>query len=148
MFHDMKNEIKELVFSIIEMTKNAELKWSTNDDSNYERKFIARSGIMGSTDLTIFTLDIKYKLINNQLTIDSKPGLFIRNDNLPDKTIYVYGDDYIEELVELRDLVKDIYASDMNPTTNDISTTIRKINFNLSGSIFRDKRINDILNEE
>lgn len=144
----MKNEIKELVFSIIEMTKNAELKWSTNDDSNYERKFIARSGIMGSTDLTIFTLDIKYKLINNQLTIDSKPGLFIRNDNLPDKTIYVYGDDYIEELVELRDLVKDIYASDMNPTTNDISTTIRKINFNLSGSIFRDKRINDILNEE
>jgi hypothetical protein len=144
----MKNEIKELVFSIIEMTKNGELKWSTNDDSNYERKFIARSGIMGSTDLTIFTLDIKYKLINNQLTIDSKPGLFIRNDNLPDKTIYVYGDDYIEELVELRDLVKDIYASDMNPTTNDISTTIRKINFNLSGSIFRDKRINDILNEE
>jgi len=148
MFHDMKNEIKELVFSIIEMTKNGELKWSTNDDSNYERKFIARSGILGSTDLTIFTLDIKYKLINNQLTIDSKPGLFIRNDNLPDKTIYVYGDDYIEELVELRDLVKDIYASDMNPTTNDISTTIRKINFNLSGSIFRDKRINDILNEE
>jgi hypothetical protein len=144
----MKNEIKELVFSIIEMTKNGELKWSTNDDSNYERKFIARSGILGSTDLTIFTLDIKYKLINNQLTIDSKPGLFIRNDNLPDKTIYVYGDDYIEELVELRDLVKDIYASDMNPTTNDISTTIRKINFNLSGSIFRDKRINDILNEE
>jgi len=90
-----------------------------------------------------FKIEIKYSIINDNLLLEEKPSMFIKNDLLPDKIYYLVGTKW--NLKELRDIIKDMYAPDMNPTMDSVMNIIKTITKNISPSTWRDDNINKII---
>jgi hypothetical protein len=135
----MDSEIKYLIDMLIRTTKSGELKWNcTNTDNKLQRTMIATS-----KDSTEFKIELKYLIQNDHLKIEEKPSMFVKNDSLPDKIYYLHGVKW--NLVELRDIVKEMYAPDMNPTMDSVMSIIKTITKNISPSTWRDDNINKII---
>lgn len=136
----MNIEIQYLIDMLVRTTKSGELKWKNTLISNNS---LQRTMFANSTDGTEFKIEIKYSIINDNLVMEEKPSMFIKNDLLPDKIYYLIGSKW--NLKELRDIVKDMYAPDMNPTMDSVMDTIKTITKNISPSTWRDDNINKII---
>ncbi len=136
----MNIEIQYLIDMLVRTTKSGELKWKNTLISNNS---LQRTMVSNSTDGTEFKIEIKYSIINDNLLLEEKPSMFIKNDLLPDKIYYLVGTKW--NLKELRDIVKDMYAPDMNPTMDSVMNIIKNITKNISPSTWRDDNINKII---
>ena len=136
----MNIEIQYLIDMLVRTTKSGELKWKNTLISNNS---LQRTMVSNSTDGTEFKIEIKYSIINDNLLLEEKPSMFIKNDLLPDKIYYLLGTKW--NLKELRDIVKDMYAPDMNPTMDSVMNIIKNITKNISPSTWRDDNINKII---
>jgi len=67
---------------LVRTTKSGELKWKNTLISNNS---LQRTMVSNSTDGTEFKIEIKYSIINDNLLLEEKPSMFIKNDLLPDK---------------------------------------------------------------
>jgi hypothetical protein len=136
----MNLEIQYLIDMLVKTTKSGEVKWKNISTSNNS---LQRTMIAKSSDGTEFKIEIKYSIINDNLVIEEKPSMFIKNDLLPDKIYYLLGTKW--NLKELRNVVKDMYAPDMNPTMDSVMSIIKTITKNISPSTWRDDNINKII---
>jgi hypothetical protein len=136
----MNLEIQYLIDMLVKTTKSGEVKWKNISTSNNS---LQRTMIAKSPDGTEFKIEIKYSIINDNLVIEEKPSMFIKNDLLPDKIYYLLGTKW--NLKELRNVVKDMYAPDMNPTMDSVMSIIKTITKNISPSTWRDDNINKII---
>ena len=136
----MNLEIQYLIDMLIKTTKSGEVKWKNISTSNNS---LQRTMIANSQDGTEFKMEIKYSIINDNLILEEKPSMFIKNDLLPDKIYYLVGTKW--NLKELRNVVKDMYALDMNPTMDSVANIIKTITKNISPSTWRDDNINKII---
>jgi hypothetical protein len=135
----MNIEIKDLISMLIRTTESGELIWKCNKNENK----LQRTMIANSPDGTEFKIELKYLIQNDNLNMEEKPSMIIKNDSFPDKMYYLAGMKW--DLVELRNLIKDRYAPDMNPNMDDISYIIKTITKNISPSTWRDDNINKII---
>ena len=136
----MNLEIQYLIDMLVRTTKSGEVKWKNTLISNNS---LQRTMVANSTDGTEFKIEIKYSIINDNLLLEEKPSMFIKNDLLPDKIYYLLGTKW--NLKELRDIIKDMYAPDMNPTMDSVMNIIKTITKNISPSTWRDDNINKII---
>ena len=140
--------IKDKVYQIIEtlttITKNGSLVWSEVDPKSKERKHKRNMFSLGE-DGTRYEIEIVFKLDNSgSWIIEKEPSLWVRNKSLPNGYFYIYGGTY--NLKELRDLIKDKYCTDMNPSAQDIEDTLGEIAKGISVVELRDSKLNKILN--
>lgn len=136
----MNIEIQYLIEMLVRTTRSGELKWKNFPISNNS---LQRTMIANSSDGTEFKIEIKYSIIKDDLIMEEKPSMFIKNDLLPDKIYYLVGSKW--NLKELRDIVKEMYAPDMNPTMDSVMDIIKNITKNISPSTWRDDNINKII---
>lgn len=139
----MKEKIIEIINTLIVSTKSGDIKWTELSDPNkrsYERN-------MKSTgeDGTVFEMCVKYTLSDGKWIKESRPSFWIRNKDLPGGTYYVY--DYKESII-LRDLIQDMYCSDMNPKIEEVESILDNINKGISLSTYRDNKLGDILGKD
>lgn len=141
--------IKDKVYQIIEtlttITKNGTLVWNETDpNSSSERKHKRNMFSLGE-DGTRYEVEILFKLDSSGgWNIEKDPSLWVRNKSLPNGYFYIYGGTY--NLKELRDLIKDKYCTDMNPSAQDIEDTLGEIAKGISVVELRDSKLNKILN--
>lgn len=137
----MKENIENMISNLIDATKSGGIIWKDISDSSkfkYERKLESIS----EDGLTKFSIEIKYRLSTNNWKIED-PSLWVYNKNLPGGSHYVYSESY-KGNKELRDLLKNLYCQDLNPTINDVSDIFDDISKNISISTIRDTKINKI----
>lgn len=138
--------IDKKIDDIIELlsiaTKSGELIWieitGNGSKRSYERQMTSKG-----EDGTIYDIEVKFILKNDKWIIEHNPGLWIKNKILPNGSFYVYGDKY--KIPILRDLVRNKFCSDMNPSINIIESALSDISKGISLSTYRDNKINKIL---
>jgi hypothetical protein len=139
--------IKDKVYQIIEtlttITKNGTLVWVEVDPNSSERKHKRNMFSLGE-DGTRYEMEIVFKLESSgSWSIEKNPSLWVRNKSLPNGYFYIYGGNY--NLKELRDLIKDKYCTDMNPSAQDVEDALESIANSISVSELRDSKLNKIL---
>ena len=96
-------------------------------------------------DGTKYEVEISFRLDNSgSWNIEKDPSLWIRNLSLPNGCFYVYGGTY--NLKDLRDLIRNKYCSDMNPSAQDVEDALGEIAKGISIVELRDSKLNKILN--
>lgn len=139
----IKDKVNKIIETLTNITKNGSLVWSESDPNSKDRKH-KRSLISLGEDGTKYEIEVIFKLDNSgKWNIEKDPSLWVRNNSLPNGHFYVYGGNY--NLVELRNLVKDKYCSDMNPSAQDIEDALESIANGISVSELRDSKLNKIL---
>lgn len=136
----MKEKIVEIINTLIVSTKSGNIKWDDVSDINkrsYERNMKATG-----EDGTIFEIVIRYSLISGNWVKESKPSIWITNKDLPGGKYFVY--DY-KECIVLRDLIQDMYCSDMNPKIDEVESIFDNINKGISLSTYRDNKLSNLL---
>ena len=140
----IKDKVNQIIETLTTITKNGNLVWSESDPNSKDRKH-KRSLVSLGEDGTKYEIEVIFKLDNSgKWNIEKDPSLWVRNSSLPNGHFYVYGGTY--DLVELRDLVKNKYCSDMNPSSQDVEDALDSIAKGISLSEYRDNKLNKILN--
>lgn len=140
----IKDKVYQIIENLTKLTKSDSLVWTEYDPNSKERKHKRNLFSLGE-DGTKYEIEVLFKLDNSGTwKIEKDPSLWVRNIALPGGHFYVYGGTY--DLVELRDLVKNKYCSDMNPSSQDVEDTLDSIAKGISLSEYRDNKLNKILN--
>lgn len=142
----MLKEKNTLIIELLtQSTKTGNLVWSeisTNDNRrNYYRNMTATG-----EDGTKYEIEIRYSLGGDSFNLDTNPSVFLRNNNLPNG-LYMINlfNTEPDVLVNLRDLVKEMFCKDLNPTSQIIEDTLDVISKGISTSEYRENKINKLL---
>jgi hypothetical protein len=138
----VKDKIALVIETLISTTESGNLIWD-EDSSSYDRRY-KRKMISVGEDISLYELEIEYKLNNEKFILDKNPSLWIRNPKLPNGMFYIYGGNY--DLTKLRDMIMVKFLPDFQPTLGDLEDTLDEIAKGISVSEFRDGKINKILN--
>ncbi len=146
MIREKNNFIIEL---LIQSTKSNNLIWKEIDSTfsigDSRRNYMRQMTAIGE-DGTKYELEIKYTVVGDVFKIEQSPSLWIRNNNLPNGMYMISINNTDNDiLVYLRDLVKDTYCKDLNPTSQIIEDTLDIISKGISTSEYRENKINKIL---
>ena len=146
----INDKIKIIIENLTLFTKNGELDWIDKgnvDKRNYHREYYAIA-----EDGTRYETEVKYSLSNTGTNsgtwqLDSYPSIWVKNENLPNGTYYIYGgNDCIKDIiVEFRKVIMNRYCKDMNPSEKIVEDALDNIAKGISLSTHRDNKLNKIL---
>lgn len=142
----IQEKINEIIETLISATNTGNLVWKDTESSlksskrNYERKLEA----IGQ-DSTVYSMDIRYSLSNDTWIIEGDPSMFIKSDSLPQGSMIAYSGRFAL-VKELRNLVKDKFCQDMNPTIEIVENALDSILKGIDISIYRETKITKIIN--
>jgi hypothetical protein len=143
----VKDKLKEIIHLLRESTKSGNLVWSECgklDKRDFHREFNA----VGE-DGTKYETEVKFSMSSNGTwQLETSPSLWIRSEKLPNGALYVYGveDATKQDLIDLRDIIKSKYCSDMNPSEKVVEDALDLISRGISRQEFRETKLNKILN--
>lgn len=142
----MLKEKNNLIISLlISSTNNNNLLWLDYNPTDIRRNYMRQMSATGE-DGTKYEIEVKYSLAGDVFKIESTPSLWLRNNNLPNGMYMIStfnSDDGL--LISLRDLVKEKYCKDLNPTSQIIEDTLDAISKGISTSEYRENKLNQIL---
>ncbi len=142
----MLKEKNNLIISLlISSTNNNNLLWLDYNPTDIRRNYMRQMSATGE-DGTKYEIEVKYSLAGDVFKIESTPSLWLRNNNLPNGKYMIStfnSDDGL--LISLRDLVKEKYCKDLNPTSQIIEDTLDAISKGISTSEYRENKLNQIL---
>jgi hypothetical protein len=142
--------IKEKNSYVIELltqsTQNKNLIWNEVNVSDGSRRSYIRNMSATGEDGTKYEIEIKYSLVGDSFVLDSNPCLFLRNTNLPNG-LYMISTFNSEShsLTSLRDLIKEVYCPDLNPTVQIIEDELDKICKGISTQQYRENKLNKLI---
>lgn len=142
--------IKEKNTYVIELltqsTQNKNLIWDEVNVGDGSRRGYIRNMSATGEDGTKYEIEIKYTLVGDNFILDSNPCLFLRNNNLPNG-IYMISSFNSEppSLISLRDLIKEMYCTDLNPTVQIIEDELDKICKGISTQQYRENKLNKLI---
>lgn len=143
----VKDKLKEIIHLLQESTKSGNLVWNEcgkADKRDFHREFNA----VGE-DGTKYETEVKFSMSSNGTwQLETSPSLWIRSEKLPNGTFYVYGAEDVtkQDLIDLRDIIKTKYCSDMNPSEKVVEDALDLISRGISRQEFRETKLNKILN--
>ena len=143
----MKERISKIVDMLIQSTTLRLLTWYETMPGNLNRRKSEREMFATGEDGTVFNLNIRYSTYGEKCELDKCPDLYIRSINLPNGLILASSSSYIN-VVKLRDIIKDKFCQDMVPPTSDIEDSLDNIYKNISLSLLRDNKIDEILDKK
>ena len=137
----MKEQLKEIVDTLISATENGSLVWKESDPYSKTRAYKRKMEASGSDD-TIFELNIEYAL-NDGVWAFEKNSIWISNSTLPNGRYHIspYNN---EGVIKLRDIIKEKFCSDLNPKIKDVEDILSDICKNISISTLRDNKLKDL----
>lgn len=135
----IQDKILQIIENLEEMTISNQLVWTSIPKSNQER-LLSATGEDGSK----YELEVIFRLDSDEWKLESSPSLWLRNPNLPNGMLYVYGGKY--DLTNLRKVVMDKFCSDMSPSTKEVEDVLDSINKGISVSVYRNNKLNKVLN--
>jgi hypothetical protein len=139
------NKNKQIVDTLTEVTKNGDLVWIETDPTSDKRKHQRDMHAFGE-DGTKYETQVRFHIVSSAFVLESTPSLWIKNKDLPGGSYYIYGgSDISDNLVSLRDTIKETYCSDMNPMIQDLEDQLEQICKGISISTYRDNKINKII---
>jgi hypothetical protein len=137
----MKEQLKEIVDTLITSTENGSLFWKESDPNSKTRAYKRKMEANGS-DGTVFTMNIEYMLSDGSWKFEEN-GIWIKNDILPEGNYNISAYKY-KELLILRDLIKEKFCSDLNPKIKDVEDILSDICKGISISTLRDNKLNQL----
>lgn len=138
----MKKQIESIIDNLIINTENGNLKWVEKDPSSDTRSY-KRTMISYGEDKTKYEMDIRYFLSGDDWKM-GYPDMQIQSDKIPGGMIIVNGSIY-KTLSDLRESIKNIYCSDLDPKIEIVEDILDDINKNISLQTYRDNKLNSIL---
>lgn len=135
----IQDKILQIIENLEEMTTSSQLSW-TSIIKNSQERLLNTTG----EDGTRYELEVRFNLVDDEWKLESNPSLWLRNPNLPNGMLYVYGSKY--DLNNLRKVVMDRFCSDMNPSTKEVEDVLDSINKGISISVYRNNKLNKVLN--
>ena len=135
----IQDKILQIIENLEEMTISSQLSW-TSIIKNSQERLLNTTG----EDGTRYELEVRFNLVDDEWKLESNPSLWLRNPNLPNGMLYVYGSKY--DLTNLRKVVMDKFCSDMNPSTKEVEDVLDSINKGISVSVYRNNKLNKVLN--
>lgn len=144
MLQEKNSYIVEL---LIQSTINGNLVWSEISTNDNRRSYYRNMHSIGE-DGTKYELEVKYNLIGDNFKLEQTPSLWVRNTNLPNG-MYLIGTNNTKEglLLSLRNLVKDMFCQDLNPTSQLIEDTLDIIAKGISTTEYRENKLNKIIDD-
>lgn len=145
---NMKDNINSIIKSLYSATLSKDLNWTEKHVLDKQKRSYERSFKSISSNGTEYEIDVKFSLNNDKTKwdIESNPSLTIRNKSLPGGYLFVCDYTKQYDIVSLRDIIFDMYCSDMNPTIDIIVDILESINKEISLSNYRDSKINKLIN--
>ena len=141
----LKDRIIEIVKTLTEVTNSNILKWSEDDPKSVSRNY-RRKMISNGEDGTIYEMEIKFILKNDNWQVEEDASLWLRNKLLPDGIFYITSFKSDGETSHLRDSILNNFCKDMSPSMEDIENTLSSIARGISISEFREGKLKKILN--
>ena len=138
----MKKQIESIIDNLIINTENRNLKWEEKNSSDDSRSY-KRIMISYGEDKTKYEMEIRYFLSGDSWKI-YKPDMQIISPKIPGGMIIVSGGSY-PRLEDLRNCIKNIYCSDLDPKIEIVEDILDDINKNISLQTYRDNKLNSIL---
>ena len=135
----IQDKILQIIENLEEMTTSSQLSW-TSIIKNSQERLLNTTG----EDGTRYELEVRFNLVDDEWKLESNPSLWLRNPNLPNGMLYVYGSKY--DLNNLRKIVMDRFCTDMSPSTKEIEDVLDSINKGISVSVYRNNKLNKVLN--
>ncbi len=138
----LKEKNNQVLLNLIEATKSGNLNWketSSPDKREYQRTMSATG-----EDGSIFEIEIKYIVSGDKFILESMPSMWIRNPILPGG-FYLISTANSDFVFNIRDVVKEIFCTDFNPTTQTLVDKLEVINRGISLETYRENKLNDIL---
>lgn len=135
----IQDKILQIIENLEEMTISNQLSW-TSIIKNSQERLLNTTG----EDGTRYELEVRFNLVDDEWKLESNPSLWLRNPNLPNGMLYVYGSKY--DLNNLRKVVMDKFCSDMSPSTKEVEDVLDSINKGISVSVYRNNKLNKVLN--
>jgi len=135
----IQDKILQIIENLEEMTTSSQLSW-TSIIKNPQERLLNTTG----EDGTRYELEVRFNLVHDEWKLESGPSLWLRNPNLPNGMLYVYGSKY--DLNNLRKIVMDRFCTDMSPSTKEIEDVLDSINKGISVSVYRNNKLNKVLN--
>jgi hypothetical protein len=140
----INDKVNQIIETLLTITKNSTLVWTETDPNSKDRKHKRNMFSIGE-DGTKYEFEISFRLDNSgKWNLEKEPSLWIRNSTLPNGAFYVYGGAY--NLKELRDIIRNKYCSDMNPSAQDVEDALGEIAKGISVVEYRESKLNKILN--
>ncbi len=141
----LKDRIIEIVKNLTLVTNSGILQWVEEDPNSKSRGYKRKMKSIGE-DGTNYEMEIKFSLRGENWEIDEDPGLWVRNESLPDGIFLISNYKCENETKKLRDSIINNFCKDMNPTIEDVENALSNIAKGINISEFRDGRLNKILN--
>lgn len=141
----IKDKVNSIIESLVIATNKGQLHWLEKDPKSKKRPFF-RDFISTGEDNTSYEIEVKFLLVGDKWRIDQSPSLWIKSENLPNGSFYVYGGDY--DVKTLRDIIRDKYCQDMNPSEKIVEDALDSISKGISLSLYREGKLSKILNED
>jgi len=137
----MKEQLKEIVDTLISATENGSLVWKESDPNSKTRAYKRKMEAIGS-DGTVFKMYMEYAL-NDGVWSFEKNSIWISNSTLPNGQYHIspYNN---KDVIKLRDIIKEKFCADLNPKIKDVEDILSDICKNISISTLRDNKLKDL----
>ena len=142
MLKEKNNLIVELLFK---STETNNLLWTETSVNDNRRNYLRMMQATGE-DGTKYEIEVKYSLVGDVFKLETTPSLWLRHSNLPNGMYMISTFNTDDDLlVNLRNIIKDKFCADLNPTSQLIEDTLDTISKGISISEYRENKLNKIL---
>jgi hypothetical protein len=137
----MKEQLNDIVRTLISATKNGSLVW-TEDNPNLKTRTYKRKMETKGSDDTVFEMNIEYTLSDDKWRLEEN-SLWITNATLPNGryNIGVYKN---KDVIVLRDLIIENFCSDLDPKIEVVEDILTDICKGISISTLRNNKLSDL----
>lgn len=128
---------------LIESTKNGDLIWHAQVKGTYNNE----SDLSATSEdgMTKFNMSVKYSLTGDKWALESSPGLWIKNKDLPGEGMYLTSYNN-PDIILLRNLLNTKFCSSMKPSSDIVEDKLTDIYKSISKATYRDNIITRIFN--
>ena len=137
----MKEQLNEIVETLISATKNGSISWNEKEPNSKTRGYKRRMFANGS-DNSSFEINIEYTLTDDKWRLEEN-SMWVVNPILPDgrHMISTYAN---KNITILRDLIIKEFCKDLNPSIKVVEDILTDICKNISISTLRDNKLKDL----
>ena len=137
----MKEQLNEIVETLISATKNGSISWNEKEPNSKTRGYKRRMVANGS-DNSSFEINIEYTLTDDKWRLEEN-SMWVVNPILPDgrHMISTYAN---KNITILRDLIIEEFCKDLNPSIKVVEDILTDICKNISISTLRDNKLKDL----
>ena len=137
----MKEQLNEIVETLISATKNGNISWCEKEPNSKTRGYKRRM-IANGSDNSSFEINIEYTLTDDKWRLEDN-SMWVVNPILPDgrHMISTYTN---KNITILRDLIIEEFCKDLNPSIKVVEDILSDICKGISVSTLRDNKLNQL----